>query len=272
VRIWALLQSWPGRHGVAIVLVAGAVVLTSLLPEEIERRNATLFFGSVMVSAWWGGLGPGLISTVLSAAAIAFFFTPELQTFGLLADDQIRLSLFVTVAALISYLNGARQRAEAHHAALLIREKIGRARSESVEWRYTALADAASLVVRTRDVMMALERLTHLAVPRFATGCAIYVRDDRAGLVPLAATRAPGARPAVDEIKAGAHVLERGRPDVTPELIVVPLVADGRTLGVMSFVAGTDRTLREDDLGFAQDLGHHAALVLARRASMRLAP
>jgi GAF domain-containing protein len=66
--------------------------------------------------------------------------------------------------------------------------------------------------------------------------------------------------------------MESGHPDVTPELIAVPLVADGRTLGVMSFVAGTDRTFREDDLGFAQDLGHHAALVLARRASMRPAP
>jgi len=264
VRIFALLQSWPGRYFVAIALVAGAVVLTAALPEEIERRNATLFFGAVMVSAWWGGLGPGLIATSLSAAAIAFFFVPEFRTFGLAADDQIRLSLFLAIAALISYLNGARQRAEEHHATLLLREKIGRARSESMEWRYAALADAAGVVARTRDVTTAVERLTHLAVPRFAMASAVHVRDERGTLAPLAATRPAGAGPDADETAAAAHVVASGHPDLTPHLIVVPLAAGGRTLGVMSFVAGGERTYRDEDLAFAQDLGHHAALVLAR--------
>jgi K+-sensing histidine kinase KdpD len=264
VRLFALLQSWPGRYFIAIALVAGAVVLTAALPEEVERRNATLFFGAVMVSAWWGGLGPGLIATTLSAASIAFFFTPYLRTFGLAADDQIRLSLFVAIAGLISYLNGARQRAEAHHAELLIREKIGRARSESVEWRYAALADAANVVARTRDATAALARIAHLAVPRFAGASTVHVRSERGALTPLASTRPPGEEPDGDETAAAAHVAQSGHADMTPGLIVVPLVAGARTMGVMTFVAAAERAYRDDDLAFAQDLSHHAALVLAR--------
>ena len=263
MTLFALLQSWPGRYFITIALVAGAVVLTTMLPEEEERRNATLFFGAVMVSAWWGGLGPGLVATFLSASSIAFFFTPSLRTWGFASDDQIRLSLFVAVAALISALNGARQRAEAHHADLLIREKIGRARSESVEWRYTVLADAAGVVARARDVATAVRRITNLAVPRFASASAVHVRDERGTLAPLAATRPSGAEQGEDERAAATRVVESGSADMTPGLIVVPLTAGDRTLGAMAFVAAAERTFRDEDLVFAQHLAHHAALVLA---------
>lgn len=264
MRIFALLQSWPGRYLVAIAVAGGATVLTALLPDEIERRNSTLFFGAVMVSAWWGGFGAGLVTTFLSAAAIAYLFMPLLHTFGLASDDQIRLCLFIAVAGLISYLNGARQRAEEHHAELLIREKIGRARSEALEWRYGALADAAAIVARARDAAVAIERITHLAVPRFARASGVHTRDARGALVPFAAARAQGEAPGEDEIAAAAHVADTGHADVSASLIAVPLASGGRVLGAMTFVAAAEHPFRDEDLAFAQDLGHHAALILAR--------
>jgi K+-sensing histidine kinase KdpD len=264
VRIWALLHSWPGRYLVAVAVVGGATVLTALLPDEIERRNGTLFFGAVMVSAWWGGFGAGLVSTFLSAASIAYLFMPMLHTFGYAQDDQIRLSLFVTVAALISYLNGARQRAEERHAELLLREKIGRARSESLEWRYGALAEAAVVVARARDAAPAVQRLAQLAVPRFARASAVYVRGAAGVLVPLAAVRPEGETPGEHETAAAAHAAASGHADTTPRLIAVPLTSAGGVVGVMAFVAGAERSYRDEDLAFAQDLGHHAALILGR--------
>ncbi len=264
MSLFALLKTWPARYVLTLALVGGAIVLTSFLPEEEERRNATLFFGAVMVSAWWGGLGPGLVATVVSAASIAFFFTPSLRTFGFASDDQIRLSLFLAIAGLISYLNGARQRAEAHHAELLIREKIGRARSEAVEWRYAALADAAGVVARARDVHAGVKRITHLAVPRFATAAAVHVPDLDGTIVPLVATRPKDALPSEDEMTAATLAAESGQATMTPYLIVVPLTNGGQTLGVMAFVSGGEQTYRDEDLVFARDLAHHAALVLAR--------
>jgi K+-sensing histidine kinase KdpD len=264
VKLLALLHTVPARYFAAIVLVAGGVVLTALLPDEIQRRNSTLFFGAVMVSAWWGGFGPGLVATVLSALSITWFFTPSVRAFELSHDDRIRVSLFLAMAALISYLNGARQRAEERHAELLLREKIGRARSESMEWRYAALADAAGIVARVRDPESALGRITHLAVPRFASASAVLARNDAGMLTTRAATRPAGTAPDGDEMAAASLVLEKGHAEVTARLIVVPLATGGRVLGVMSFVAGAERTYREEDLAFAQDLGHHAALLLAR--------
>jgi hypothetical protein len=44
----------------------------------------------------------------------------------------------------------------------------------------------------------------------------------------------------------------------------VPLTSAGGVVGVMAFVAGAERSYRDEDLAFAQDLGHHAALILGR--------
>jgi K+-sensing histidine kinase KdpD len=263
VRLIALLHTPPARYFAAIVLVSGAVVLTALLPDEIQRRNSTLFFGAVMVSAWWGGFGPGLLATVLSGLSIAWFFTPVVRAFELSQDDQIRISLFLAMAALISYLNDARRRAEQRHAELLLREKLGRARSESMEWRYAALAEAASVAARARDLEGALGRITHLAVPRFAVSSAVLARNDAGILTTLAATPRDGGETA-SAMPTASVVLEKGHPELMAHSIVVPLLAGGRVLGVMSFVAGPERTYRDEDLAFAQDLGHHAALLLAR--------
>ncbi|MBM4439262.1 MAG: DUF4118 domain-containing protein [Candidatus Rokubacteria bacterium] len=255
-----LLHSTPARYAVSIVLVAGATVLTDALPAEVERRNSTLFFGAVMVSAWWGGLGPGLVSTALAAGTIAYSFTPPIRGLALAVDDQIRVSLFVAIAGLISHLNGARERAEARHAELLRREKVGRARSEPVEWRYTALADAAALVARSRDHEAALGRLARLAVPRFAVAVAVHES---------AAAGARGAAGDVDAfeetvVDAVSRAMETGHTQSSARTIVVPLVAGGRTVGATSFLAAADGPFRDDDLPFAQDLAQHAAVLLAR--------
>jgi GAF domain-containing protein len=63
---------------------------------------------------------------------------------------------------------------------------------------------------------------------------------------------------------AAALAAETGQATMTPQLIVVPLANAGQTLGVMAFIAGGERTYRDEDLVFARDLAHHAALILAR--------
>jgi GAF domain-containing protein len=47
--------------------------------------------------------------------------------------------------------------------------------------------------------------------------------------------------------------------------VIVPLVARGKTLGAMSFwISGSDRHYASEDMMFAQDLSHYAALALDR--------
>lgn len=97
-------------YGGAIATVALALLLTSLLWPLIEPTSFPLFFAAVMLSTWYGGLGPGLLATIFSVFIIYDFFLPLPETF---LDDLLRLSVFVLVALLISSLTAARKRAEA---------------------------------------------------------------------------------------------------------------------------------------------------------------
>jgi K+-sensing histidine kinase KdpD len=61
------------RYGVAILTVAAAFLLTWLFWAVVEPTVFLLFLPAVMVSAWYGGLKPGLVATFLSTCIIGFF-------------------------------------------------------------------------------------------------------------------------------------------------------------------------------------------------------
>src|SRR5204862_1532776 len=68
---------------------------------------------AVALSAWFGGLGPGLASTAFSVLAILFFFMPPIFSIDVGNPvTQVRLILFALVALLIDGLSYARTGAE----------------------------------------------------------------------------------------------------------------------------------------------------------------
>lgn len=252
-------------------------MLTIALPAQVERRLSALFFGAVMFSAWYGGLGPGLVATLLSTLGIAYFLMPPYYTLRISIEDVTRLALFVLVALVISYLNDARKRAEARHADLLLHEKAARAKVEATEWRYEALREAARILTTSRDGESAMAHLAQLALPRFADACFVdvlsedgsprciaeahrYVAQDQSEPA-SAAIRRDGGDAAAKEFVA--RVLRTGRAEVTPEAVIVPLVVRGQELGAMSFhVTDSARRYGPGDVAFAQDLGRYMALAI----------
>lgn len=70
------------------------------------------FFAAVALSSWYGGFGPGLLSTGLSVLAISVEALPAVDRLRLNAYDLPILLVFVLVATLIAVLSGARDRAE----------------------------------------------------------------------------------------------------------------------------------------------------------------
>jgi PAS domain S-box-containing protein len=97
----------------ACASVAGALVVTLRLKPLLGESISPLFFAAVMLSAWYGGLGPGLLATALAGWASAYFF-PDNPPGGAVFswDDSIRLAVFLMVATLISSLTSLRQRAQ----------------------------------------------------------------------------------------------------------------------------------------------------------------
>ncbi|MGH7848207.1 MAG: PAS domain S-box protein [Candidatus Binatia bacterium] len=98
------------QYGLAIATVTLAALLALLLWPSIKPEFSPLFFAAVIVSTRYGGLGSGLLATVLAAAAINYFFDLPSNKPVVGLDDLVRLGLFVVVALLISSLTRARTR------------------------------------------------------------------------------------------------------------------------------------------------------------------
>src|SRR5215211_4272093 len=105
------------RYGVAI-LAAGAALGTKLLldPLTVQDTPFLLVFGAIIFSAWYGGLGPGLLATAVSALATDYFFLyPRgiLTGFSVEGIDVLTFVLEgVLVSVLTSSLRSARDRAQ----------------------------------------------------------------------------------------------------------------------------------------------------------------
>ncbi|MCC6314783.1 MAG: PAS domain S-box protein, partial [Thermomicrobiales bacterium] len=107
-----MMRSAAMRYGVAVGLVAIAVAITWGLRLWIAPASAPAFYAAVAVSAWFGGLGPSLVTTALSAIVLNLAFFDVLEGPPLLhPDDLPRLALFLLTALLVSALSASQRRA-----------------------------------------------------------------------------------------------------------------------------------------------------------------
>ena len=108
IRVPSIKRSFSPvlRYVVAVLIFALALVLKLLLnPLVGEDAPFLLFFTAVMVSAWYGGLGPGLLATALGTLAVHFFFLPLTDSSVLAASlTTVPLGLFVLEGVLISWV------------------------------------------------------------------------------------------------------------------------------------------------------------------------
>src|SRR5215217_309679 len=105
------------RYGVAVLAVGVAFGLKLLLaPLIVQGTPFLLIFSAIMISAWYGGLGPGLLATFTGGLAADYF---SLQPTGSLSGfslETVPLLVFflegTLVCLLVEALRAARSRAE----------------------------------------------------------------------------------------------------------------------------------------------------------------
>ncbi len=103
---------------VALVCVAVAALLTFPI-RSISVHSLSLFFMvAVLVSSWFGGMLPGLLSVVLATVSFEYFFSTHAGSFGLYGADLLRLVVFTGVAVAIASLTAQRR------AALLNEQRV----------------------------------------------------------------------------------------------------------------------------------------------------
>jgi PAS domain S-box-containing protein len=102
---WALRPTTLRAYVVAVLLIAGSLLVVWMFRAWFGGNVPYLqFFPAILIAAWYGGLGPGTLATVLSALAATYFFLPPpgLAVGGV--PDVMSLGFFVATGLGISWL------------------------------------------------------------------------------------------------------------------------------------------------------------------------
>jgi signal transduction histidine kinase len=176
--------------------------------------------------------------------------------------------------------------------------------------RLALLAEAGAALASALDLEAISAAVAGLVVPRLADLCLVDLLEEDGSVRRIAAVHVdPGKQALVDQLRLRhplesdgsspvLQVLRTGRPDLahavpdrSPEAdpgdaefralvrrlgprssLAVPLVARGRTLGVISLIATeSERRYGPDDLGLSQELAHRAAWAIDNAALYRAA-
>src|SRR5215467_5842790 len=133
------------RYVFAIAVVAVATLARFALEPVLDLKAPfTLYFLGVVLSAWFGGFGPGLLATALAGVAGWYFFVPPQYSFR--SSDSTapaQLVVFIVVGILTSLL------AEGLHAAKRKAQENERKEREGRERFGVTLASIGDAVIAT---------------------------------------------------------------------------------------------------------------------------
>jgi signal transduction histidine kinase len=282
------------RYGVA-VLVVGVVTLIRLLLHSILGESAPLlpFEVAVMVSAWYGGLWPGLLATALAAfTASSLFMSPAGELSIAHPAYVVQLTLFAVIGVVMSFLIDALKSEVAEHRHA---EQASRAQTQ-------ALVDVIERLAQDQQ----LEHLQGLVLAAIvnqlgAPGGALWAHDDETDVSEIALDYREGhvttaettgqplaglkithrEAPGWEALKASylrgecllipdlqsdarlperfrAHLLERG----VQSFLMVPMLLQGRLVGFCSVRDYRQGSYDRGSIQLAQALAHQATLAI----------
>jgi hypothetical protein len=275
------------RYGVAIAALATAAAAQYLLQRLFGGPfPLTIFPAAVLVAAWFGGFGPGLLTTLGGAllAAYAFVRPGVLQASGSV-PDVVALLLFTLAGLLITV--AVRQ---LRHSARSHRE--GRRETEKQLRQTDRLQQLTGALLQARtpgDVIGTC--LPELLYAIDARAGALFLIVDDGGECALA----HGVGHAVDEAVASRRwpvnaesplgrairrrelvIVEGGEAPAPPESadklplewrngdIIVPLLTAGRPIGAVSLSLIPPRVLSGDECEFLLRAGRYIAQAIDR--------
>jgi two-component sensor histidine kinase len=181
-------RSLPLRYGVAGVITLASVLITFAAWPVTQYNPLLLPFAAVIASAWFGGLGPGLVSAVLATAVGVRYFggsTPA-ERFALIGG-LMQIGVFSLASAIISdrfgalhsaFVTAAREsalREEAEKRAESLAEENRKVHEELriAFQRFGFVAETGELLTSTLNYQTVIESLGRQAVSGLADWCTV---------------------------------------------------------------------------------------------------
>ncbi|HKG90931.1 MAG TPA: ATP-binding protein [Gemmatimonadaceae bacterium] len=156
------------RYGGAVVIAGlGFVAALAMRPAHVQTNLP--FVAAVAVSAWYGGRGPGLLTSILAVLAIAFFIGLPSQATG--AVPGVAHAVYLAVFLLVAFIIGATTESL----------RVARAAAEAAATRATRLQEvtAALSQASTEREVTAVVLDSGFAVIQGACGCLARVDGNR---------------------------------------------------------------------------------------------
>ena len=100
------------RYGLALALTGLALVIRGVLPIREGTSIYQLPIAAVVLSAWYGGRGPGLFASLISATGVLYWFVPPANSFELSLDNALAFFIFIALCLLLSEFSAGRRRAD----------------------------------------------------------------------------------------------------------------------------------------------------------------
>ena len=108
--LWPKLPAiWS--YTIAVLSVAAALIVSRWPVLHLQEAPVSLFLCAVILSAWFGGVGPGLFATALSALAFYYYFLPPIDSLGAKSEELPRLAVFMLSALFVGSLSVAQRSA-----------------------------------------------------------------------------------------------------------------------------------------------------------------
>jgi PAS domain S-box-containing protein len=99
------------RYGLALVLAGLALLLRGILPFKEGTAIYQLPLAAVVLSAWYGGRGPGLFAALICITGSSYWFVPPVNSFATSPDHMLPFFIFVALCLLLSEFSAKHRRA-----------------------------------------------------------------------------------------------------------------------------------------------------------------
>jgi PAS domain S-box-containing protein len=171
-------------YWIAVFSVAATLIISRWPVLHLREAPVSLFLCAVILSAWFGGVGPGTLATALSVLAFYYYFLPPTHSLDAKPGEIPRLAVFVASALFVGSLSAAQRSAT---------ESLRRARddlkgtvqklqttNEALQAASRERKSAEDSLRRSENYLAEAQRLTHTGswVWQVAGGDALHLSDE----------------------------------------------------------------------------------------------